>query len=571
MTKHTEAMMLLEKHFDIALETPDGIKKLRELILTLAMQGKLVKQDPNDQPASELLKEIEAEKKRLLKEGKIKKQEPLPPIKPEEIPYEVPKGWEWMKLGNLVSIQTGKKDVNEGHANGIYPFFSCAAVPLKSNNYSFDCEALLLPGNGANVGLVTYYNGKFEAYQRTYVLNNFIKILPQFIEKFLNANFLKSLEGKQFGSAINYIKIGNLLDFFISLPPLAEQKRIVTKIDQLMALCDKLEAQRNERNRKRLTVHTSSMNRLLTAPDKTTFDTSWQFITKHFGELYSVTRNVAELKKAILTLAMQGKLVPQDPNDQPASELLKEIESEKKRLVKEGKIKVAALSADRKAIKAEDIPFDLPTGWEWCRLGDIVLKSEAGKSFTCEKYIAKYPSYGVIKVSAISWNKFNELENKALPNFIKPNLDYKINNGDYLISRANTDELIGKSVIVENISSNLLLSDKSIRMIFSEKISKYYINIFNNSIIARLYYKKVATGTSDSMKNISREQMYNLFILLPPLAEQKRIVAKIDQLMELCDTLDKQITSATAKQTAIFNAVLAKIEFKKGIVNEGEK
>ena len=92
----------IERYFDIAIKSPDGIKKLREMILSLAMQGKLVPQDPADQPASELLKEIEAEKRRLVKEGKIKKQEPLPPIKPEEVPYEVPAGWEWVRLGDAI-------------------------------------------------------------------------------------------------------------------------------------------------------------------------------------------------------------------------------------------------------------------------------------------------------------------------------------------------------------------------------------------------------------------------------------------------------------------------------------
>ena len=230
----------LNNHFDIILEAPNGIKKLRELILTLAMQGKLVPQDPNDQPASELLKEIEAEKKRLVKAGKIKAPKPLLEIKPEDLPYEVPKGWEWVRLAFLATIQTGKKDVNEGHENGQYPFFSCAMEPLNSNEFSFDCEALLLPGNGANVGQISYYRGKFEAYQRMYVLKDFYKDSAMYIEKVLNALFLKSLEGKQYGSAINYIKIGNLTDFLVPFPPLAEQKRIVAKIDHLMVLCDNL-------------------------------------------------------------------------------------------------------------------------------------------------------------------------------------------------------------------------------------------------------------------------------------------------------------------------------------------
>ena len=353
---------LLEQHFDTAFFAPNGIKKLRELILALAMQGKLVAQDPKDSPASELLKEIEAEKKRLVKEGKIKTLKPLLPVTSAEKPYVLPRGWEWVRMGSLVTIQTGKKDVNEGHKDGLYPFFSCAAAPLKSNNYSFDCDALLLPGNGANVGQVTRYKGKFEAYQRTYILSDFSCDIAEYLEKALNARFLKSIEGKQYGSAINYIKIGNLTDFLVPLSPHPEQHRIVAKIDELMARCDALENLRNEREEKRLSTHAAALSQLLDTTGNGSADDTWAFITQHFSELYTVKENVAELRKAILQLAVMGKLVPQNPNDPSASELLKEIDAEKKRLVKEGKIRGTRGRGDAKELTPDEMPNPLPKG-----------------------------------------------------------------------------------------------------------------------------------------------------------------------------------------------------------------
>ena len=260
----------LAEHFGELYTVKENVTELRKAILQLAVMGRLVEQDPNDPPASELLKEIEREKAShdmpavaLAKaggttaegrgrsvgsatnkvSGNTRRKEELAPIKPEDVPYKLPKGWEWVRLVTLADIQTGKKDVNEGHNNGLYPFFSCAAEPLKSNEYSFDCEALLLPGNGANVGLVTRFKGKFEAYQRTYVVNNFLNCSPQYVEQVVKARFVITLEGKQFGSAINYIKLGNLTEFLIPLPPLPEQHRIVARIDQLMTLCDRLEQQ----------------------------------------------------------------------------------------------------------------------------------------------------------------------------------------------------------------------------------------------------------------------------------------------------------------------------------------
>jgi len=241
-----EAWQRIAAHFDILFTTEHSIDQLKQTILQLAVMSKLVPQDPNDEPASELLKKIAAERAKLIKAGKIKKKKPLPKIELEAVPYRLPTKWSWVRLAQLVSIQTGKKDVNEGHDNGIYPFFSCAAEPLRSNDFSFDCEALLLPGNGANVGLVMHHEGKFEAYQRTYVLNHFFQISARYISLTIQARFLQSLEGKQYGSAINYIKLGNLTDFLVPLPPLVMQYRIVAKVDELMAVCDNLKERLQE-------------------------------------------------------------------------------------------------------------------------------------------------------------------------------------------------------------------------------------------------------------------------------------------------------------------------------------
>ena len=158
-------------------------------------------------------------------------------------PYEkmLPKGWTWCKLGDIVNIKTGKKDANYGDKDGKYPFFTCALLPIKCNNYSFDMEAILLPGNGANVGEVIYFKGKFEAYQRTYILNFSIEYI-RFFYYVLKALWKKSLEGKQFGSATNYIRLSNIEELIIPLPPLAEQQRIVEKIESYFTFYDAIES-----------------------------------------------------------------------------------------------------------------------------------------------------------------------------------------------------------------------------------------------------------------------------------------------------------------------------------------
>lgn len=397
MTKHIEAMKLLQRHFDIALETPDGIKKLRELILTLAMQGKLVPQDPKDQPASELLKEIEAEKKRLFKEGKIKKQEPLPPIKTEEMPYELPKGWEWVRLSQIGEVNP-RNSFDDDKDAGFVPMPLIFAEYGVKHKFETRKWSEIKKGythfadNDVALAKITpcFENGKSCVFQglpngigagttELHIFRNtFNGVFPPYLLAYLkNPKYITSGIPKMTGSAGQKRVPTEYFAFNpFPLPPIAEQKRIVAKIDQLMALCDKLEAERNERSQKRLTVHTAAMNRLLTAPDKTDLDKSWHFITRHFGELYSVPQNVAELKKAILQLAVMGKLVPQDPKNQPASELLKEIEAEKTRLVKEGKIKK---QEPLPPIKPEEMPYDVPEGWVWVRLGSISEYIQRGK------------------------------------------------------------------------------------------------------------------------------------------------------------------------------------------------
>lgn len=271
------------------------------------------------------------------------------------------------------------------------------------------------------------------------------------------------------------------------------------------------------------------------------------------SEIDSQLNYIQLLRQTILQEAVQGKLVPQESNDEPASELLKKIQAEKEQQIKDKKIKKPK---PLPPITDDEISYELPEGWVWCRMGDVILYSEAGKSVVCEKRPAESNEWGVIKVSAMSWGSFLEQENKALPKAALPCLDYQIKVGDYLISRANTDELIGKSVIVNSIDSNLLLSDKSIRIVFSQQIDKHYINQFNNSGISRAYYKSVASGTSDSMKNITREHMYLLPTPLPPLAEQQRIVAKVEQLMQLCDNLEVQVQQSKTDAEQLLQAVL---------------
>jgi type I restriction enzyme, S subunit len=189
----------------------------------------------------------------------------------------------------------------------------------------------------------------------------------------------------------------------------------------------------------------------------------------------------------------------------------------------------------------------------------ILLRSHAGQSPQCLPRKRIGDEWGVLKVSAVSWGAFDPEENKALPPGMQPRLENEVKAGDFLLSRANTEELVARSVVVTHTPPNLMISDKTVRLIISSQVDKQFINVAHLSNHARTYYASNASGTSSSMKNVSREIMYQVPIPLPPLVEQHRIIAKIDQLMALCDELEQQIDSATDKRTELLNALMAQL------------
>jgi len=574
---NNETMVLLEKYFDVAFAAPNGVKKLRKLILSMAMQGKLVAQDPHDVPASELLKEIEAEKNRLVKDGKIKQSKPLAEIKPDEVPYDLPKSWEWVSLGNIATFENGDRssrypNENDHQVSGI-PFFGAkdmvGGVLRFDNGLRFISEAKFLElSNGKLIDrdfvvLLRGTVGKFAIFRST----------PEFSTGFINAQMLiVRMMNKEFcdffssysssilfqslvsnkitGSAIKQMPANVVLNFLVPLPPLAEQSRIVAKIDELMARCDELEKLRGNLNQKQITVHNAALNRLLTAKDQSDFNTAWQFITQHFGDLYSVKENVAELRKVILQLAVMGKLVPQDPSDRPASELLKEIEKEKERLVKEGKIKK---SKPLPKIVEEEKKFILPTGWNWSRLQDVLdVRDGTHDSPQDANGTETYPLV-------------------TSKNFVNGKIDFssarQISAHDHfeIVKRSKVDKLdILFSMIGGNIGNQVIIEEERDFSIKNVALFKYYNNQLTYPYFIKRYLEHLAIGlqakaAGGAQPFVSLGFLRNLVIALPPKEEQHRIVAKIDQLMTLCDNLEKQINNANSKQTNLLNAVMTNI------------
>lgn len=569
MNKHTAE--LLEKHFDTAFAAPNGIKKLRELILALAMQGKLVPQDPNDQPASELLQEIEAEKQRLVKEGQIKKPKPLLPVTEEEKPYSLPPGWRWVRLGNIsTKLTDGSHNPPHDAGSGI-PMLSSQNVAneqIDFNNPSryvsqkdFDLEnkrtaieagdvLLTIVASLGRSAVVPEDAPKFVLQRSVAVVRT--DIVPYFLCKlFLSPICTDYYDAHAKGTAQRGIYLGKLGEMPIPLPPLVEQQRIVAKIDELMAGCDELEKLRAAQQGARLTVHAAAIKQLLNIAEPGQHQRAQTFLAEHFGELYTVKENVAELRKAILQLAVMGKLVPQNPDDQPASELLKEIEAEKQRLVKEGKIKKPKPAP---LIAQADEPFPVPDNWRWVRIAELAESIDYGTSQkTCDdsSLVPVYRMGNIANGRLINEGfKYVSPEIDELPRlFLQPN--------DVLFNRTNSYELVGKSALYTGYAEKATFASYIIRVRFFDAfLSPVFMSLSMNAPYFRSTQIEPEIVQQCGQANFNGTKLSLCVVPLPPLAEQHRIVAHINQLMDLCDSLEQQINATTEKQTELLSNLI---------------
>ncbi len=547
-----------------------GIKKLRELILELAVRGKLVPQDPNDEPASELLRGMKKQQEDLIKERKIKKPKKLPSIDGTLESISVPQGWELCYLNDIGDWGAGATPnrTNSGYYGGDIPWFKSGEL---SEDYITDSEehitALALkecslrdnqPGDvliamyGATIGKTSILNSRSTTNQAVCACTPFDGLSNQYLLIFLKAS-KKVFTAMGAGGAQPNISKEKIVATLFALPPLNEQLRIVKKVEQLMSLCDQLEQQ----SLTSLDAHQQLVETLLeTLTDSQNAEElaeNWARISEHFDTLFTTEASVDALKQTILQLAVMGKLVPQDPNDEPASELLKRIAQEKAQLVKEGKIKK---QKPLPPISDEEKPFELPNGWEWCRLGELIDSIDAGWSPACSSEPAAPGEWGVLKTTAVQSLEYREYENKALPKNKAPRPQLEVKAGDILITRAGPKNRVGISCLVEKTSENLMISDKIIRFhLISEDISEKYISLCLNYGFTSTYLENSKSGMAESQMNISQDILKMAPIAIPTTHEQLKITDKINEMMDYFITLKSQIQSAQQTQLHLADAL----------------
>lgn len=555
---------MLLSHLNLLAKAPNGVARLRELILTLAVQGKLVPQDPADEPASELLKKIRVEKNRLIAEGKSRRDMPLAEIAEQEKPFGLPPGWEWVRLADVVRVLNGRAyGKQELLESGPTPVLRVGNL-FTSNHWYYSnlelepekycCEGDLLYAWSASFGPFVWAGPKAIYHYHIW------KLEPWSVQHFDTGYFHKFLaektaEIKAAGHGVSMIHMTKekMEKIVVPYPPLAEQSRIVTRVEELMRLCDALEAKGQLEARQHAQLVSTLLGTLTQSETPEQLADNWQRIATHFDLLLDRPEAVDALEQTILQLAVRGLLVPQDPQDEPASELLKKIRLEKDRLIAEGRIK---RDKPLPPISVDEQPFALPPGWEWVQMGDAVNSSEAGWSPTCIGSPRRGGHWGVLKVSAVSWGAFDANANKELPEDLAPRSEYEVQDGDFLLSRANTEQLVARSVVVSTAEPKLMLSDKIIRLDVSSLMNRDFLNLCNNANHARAHYIANASGTSSSMKNVSREVVLRTPVPLPPLAEQSRIVARVASLRRLSFNLRQHLTASQATQAHLAEALV---------------
>ncbi len=474
---------------------------LKNSILQLAIQGRLVAQDANDEPAEVLYAKIQAEKQKLIKEGKIKKDKPLPPIADDEIPFEIPSTWKWVRLGDIFNIVMGQSPDGDSVShvallNGIEfhqgkSFFSETYL-LHSDVYTNSPTKIV--ENNTNILCVRAPVGIVNITERKICIGRGlcgVVIYNQLVALKLLFYFLQSMENdfnkKSTGTTFKAITGDVVSQQLFPLPPLAEQKRIVAKIEELEPLVKQY--------------------------DKA--ETELSALNGSFPE---------QLKKSILQYAIQGKLVAQDANDESAEALYAKIQAEKQMLIKEGKIKK---DKPLPPITDDEVPFAIPSTWKWVRLGDI---GESRIGLTYHPEDISDDGMIVLRSSNIQNNKlsFNDVVRVkvSVPN------NLLVNTGDIIIcARNGSKALVGKSAIIQDIKEPMTFG--AFMAIYKSPINEY-VKIYLDS---PLFKKTLDAVNTVTINQITQKNLNNAIIPLPPLAEQKRIVSKVNDLMQYCEEL----------------------------------
>lgn len=520
-----------------------GIEKLRELILELAVRGKLVPQDINDEPASILLERITAEKARLIKEGKIKKNKYLPVVSNDEKYFELPQGWARVRFFDIYPLEYGDNLPKAQRSNtGEYKVYGSNGI-VGSHNKKCVSSPCIVVGRKGSAGALNMCleNGCWVtdvAY--SCIPSTAVDIYFAFIH--LQTLGLNSL-GKGIKPGLNRNEAYSLIT---AIPPIAEQYRIVDKVDELMLLCDQLEQQTEASIDAHATLVEVLLTTLTDSNDASDLAQNWVRLSEYFDTLFTTDQSIEALKQTVLQLAVMGKLVPQNSENEPASVLLEKIATVKSNLIRKERLRTSAAQEISDGSKY----LTQPNGWEWIRLGNLAKfidyrgktpkKIESGVRLITAKnirngYIDLQPNEFISEAEYDSWMT------RGFPN-----------QGDTLFT---PEAPLGNAANV-NIKEKFALAQRAICFQWhSSEISDFMLL----QIMAKPFQLQlIDNATGMTATGIKASKLKEIPMLIPPIAEQHRIVAKVDELMKICDQLKDQLQKSQITQIQLTDALIEK-------------
>jgi len=540
---------MIGKELEAAIgDAPEHIAGLRKLAVAFAIGGRL--DAPSTAAPEELLAQIDAARSKLERAGKVKKRKGGLTVQPEHLPEAFDDVSRFVPLAKIASIEKGKTGIKQAVA-GEFPLVVTAAARETCDHFDFDAAAAIIPlvsstGHGnASINRLHYQEGKFAlgTILAAVVPHDPDAISARFLFEYLSAFKDELLVSRMTGTANVTLTIGRIGE--VPVPLLSAEAQ--SKLDELMALCDRLEEARQTREEVRDKLTSASLARL-TAPDTTAedFPTHAAFALEALPALTTRPDQIKTLRQTILNLAVCGKLVEQDAADEPVLDSLlglEEVPAKTRKLLR--------------PLNSAESASDLPQSWVWLPLGAIIRGMDAGWSPQCENHPrSNNDEWGVLKTTAVQALAFDPMQHKLLPSKLKPRPEYQAEVGDILVTRAGPKNRVGVSCVVDVPCPKLMISDKLIRFHALGDLSPRYVALTLNAGITFERIEAAKSGMAVMQMNVSQVKLKAIPVPLPPLAEQHRIVAKVDALMALCDRLEAALTTADTARAHLLEALL---------------
>ena len=541
--------------WDRIADAPEAAPRLRRFVLDLAVRGKLVEQDPADEPAAVLLERIAAEKARLVKAGKIKRKAAQNP-KMVEAPHGLPASWSWVSLGTAFLYDAGAKrdpksldasrwlleleDI-EKETGRLLGRIAVSDRGSKSTKSEFQVDDILYGKLRPYLTKVLVANEPGYSTTEIVAIRPFLPLCSEYCAlAFRSPYFVDYVTRLGQGTKMPRLRTEDAVVSPFPLPPLAEQGRIVARVDQLMTLLDRLEAARAAREATRDRLATASLARL-TALDAETSDAT--FALETLPALTTRPDQIKPVRQAILNLAVRGKLVAQDPADEPASSLADAIRSE--------------IDASKKRIIEPDmtlIDISMPSNWVWQSLDAII--TDGPQNGLSPRKSERIDTPKAITLTATTSGTFDPKQFKHVDVKVGDAARYWLEPGDLLFQRGNTREYVGMAAVYNGSGGEYLFPDLIMRVKLSQRVDIRFVHLWCVAPVARNYLSSNATGAQKTMPKINQGILRALPVPLPPLAEQHRIVAKVDALMALCDRLEAALHTADTTRARLLDSLL---------------